>query len=71
MAIREFYANLMPSVKDSNSAQYGRVWLQNKYYNFTPSTINTYLGVDADDVEDPDIGANVLTKVITSGMVSY
>ncbi|XP_031106260.1 uncharacterized protein LOC116010906 [Ipomoea triloba] len=71
MAIKEFYANLMPTIKDTNSAQCGRVWLRNKYYNFTIGTINSYLGIDADDLEDPDIGVNVLTKVITGGTVSY
>ncbi|XP_031101745.1 uncharacterized protein LOC116005639 [Ipomoea triloba] len=71
MAIKEFYANLMPTVKEARSSQYGRVWLQNKYYNFSPTTINIYLGIDADDIEDPDIDVNMLTKVIAGGTYSY
>lgn len=30
-----------------------------------------YLGIDASDIEDPILGANTITKVITSGTYSY
>lgn len=65
IAIKEFYANLMPTIKLAGSTKYGCVWLRGKSYNFTPTTINMYLRIDADDIEDPVMGANTITKFIT------
>ncbi|XP_031106130.1 uncharacterized protein LOC116010758 [Ipomoea triloba] len=50
---------------------YGRVWLRGNEYNFDTRTINLYLGIDTSDIEDPVIGANTITKVITGGTYSY
>ncbi|XP_031120868.1 uncharacterized protein LOC116024105 [Ipomoea triloba] len=71
IAIKEFYANLMKTIKEAGSSQYGRVWLRGNEYNFNTPTINLYLGIDASDIEDPILGANTITKVITGGTYSY
>ncbi|XP_031108382.1 uncharacterized protein LOC116012846 [Ipomoea triloba] len=71
IAIKEFYANLLKTVKEAGSHVYGRIWLRGKEYNFDTRTINMYLGIDASDIEDPVIGANTITKVITRGTYSY
>ncbi|XP_031108412.1 uncharacterized protein LOC116012877 [Ipomoea triloba] len=71
IAIKEFYANLMKTIKEAGSQVYGRVWLRGKEYTFDTHTINLYLGIDASDIEDPVIGANTITKVITGGTYSY
>ncbi|XP_031101901.1 uncharacterized protein LOC116005802 [Ipomoea triloba] len=71
IAIKEFYANLMKSIKEAGSQLYGRVWLRGNEYNFDTRTINLYLGIDASDIEDPIIWANTITKVITRGTYSY
>ncbi|XP_031131819.1 uncharacterized protein LOC116033202 [Ipomoea triloba] len=71
IAIKEFYANLLKTIKEAGSHVYGRVWLRGKEYNFDTRTINLYLGIDASDIEDPVIGANIITKVITGGTYSY
>ncbi|XP_031101905.1 uncharacterized protein LOC116005806 [Ipomoea triloba] len=71
VAIKEFYANLMLTLKEVGSSQYGRVWLRGNEYNFNPSIINMYLGIDASDIEDPVLGANTITKVITGGTYNY
>ncbi|XP_031116684.1 uncharacterized protein LOC116020344 [Ipomoea triloba] len=71
IAIKEFYANLLKTIKEAGSHVYGRVWLRGNEYNFDTRTINLYLGIDANDIEDPVIGANTITKVITGGTYSY
>ncbi|XP_031106192.1 uncharacterized protein LOC116010829 [Ipomoea triloba] len=71
IAIKEFYANLMTTLREAGSSLYGRVWLRGNEYNFNPSVINMYLGIDASDIEDPDLGANTITKIITGGTYSY
>ncbi|XP_031120822.1 uncharacterized protein LOC116024058 [Ipomoea triloba] len=71
IAIKEFYANLLKTIKEADSHVYGRVWLRGNEYNFDTRTINLYLGIDASDIEDPVIGANTITKVITGGTYSY
>ncbi|XP_031116505.1 uncharacterized protein LOC116020162 [Ipomoea triloba] len=71
IAIKEFYANLMTTIKEAGSQVYGCVWLRGKEYDFDTRTINLYLGIDASDIEDPVIGANTITKVITAGTYSY
>ncbi|XP_031116507.1 uncharacterized protein LOC116020165 [Ipomoea triloba] len=71
IAIKEFYANLMKTIKEAGSQVYGRVWLRGKEYNFDTRTINLYLGINASDIEDPVIGENTITKVITGGTYSY
>ncbi|XP_031099679.1 uncharacterized protein LOC116003879 [Ipomoea triloba] len=71
IAIKEFYANLMKSIKEAGSLQYGRVWLRGNEYSFDTRTINMYLDIDASDIEDPVIGANTITKVITGGTYNY
>ncbi|XP_031090988.1 uncharacterized protein LOC115995986 [Ipomoea triloba] len=71
IAIKEFYANLMPTIKQAGSTQYGRVWLRGKSYTFTSTTTNMYFGIDADDIDDPVMGANTITKIITGGTYSY
>ncbi|XP_031124322.1 proteoglycan 4-like [Ipomoea triloba] len=71
IAIKEFYANLLKTIKEAGSHVYGRVWLRDNEYNFDTRTINLYLGIDASDIEDPIIGANTITKVITGGTYSY
>ncbi|XP_031127579.1 uncharacterized protein LOC116029671 [Ipomoea triloba] len=71
IAIKEFYANLMKSIKEAGSQLYGRVWLRGNEYNFDTRTINLYLGIDASNIEDPIIGANTITKVINGGTYSY
>ncbi|XP_031096910.1 uncharacterized protein LOC116001160 [Ipomoea triloba] len=71
ISIKEFYANLMKTIKEAGSQVYGRVWLRGKEYNFDTRTINLYLGINASDIEDPVIGANTITKVITGGTYSY
>ncbi|XP_031105619.1 uncharacterized protein LOC116010373 [Ipomoea triloba] len=71
IAIKEFYANLLKTIKEAGSHVYRRVWLRGKEYNFDTRTINLYLGIDASDIEDPVIGANTITKVITGGTYNY
>ncbi|XP_031118968.1 uncharacterized protein LOC116022395 [Ipomoea triloba] len=71
IAIKEFYANLMMTIKEAGSSQYGRVCLRGNEYNFNTPTINLYLGIDANDIDDPVLGANTITKVITGGTYSY
>ncbi|XP_031121097.1 uncharacterized protein LOC116024342 [Ipomoea triloba] len=71
IAIKEFYANLLKTIKEAGSHVYGRVWLRGNKYNFDTRTINLYLGIDASDIEDPIIGANTITKVITGRTYSY
>ncbi|KAJ8569603.1 hypothetical protein K7X08_006180 [Anisodus acutangulus] len=43
--IRVFYANLTLAVKDTTSKKFGKVYLYNKVYNFTPNIINSTLGI--------------------------
>ncbi|KAK4342415.1 hypothetical protein RND71_038231 [Anisodus tanguticus] len=43
--IKVFYANLMLAVKDTTSKKFGKVYLYNKVYNFTPNIINSTLGI--------------------------
>ncbi|XP_031096844.1 uncharacterized protein LOC116001084 [Ipomoea triloba] len=71
IAIKEFYANLMMTIKEARSSQFERVCLRGNEYNFNTPTINLYLGIDANDIEDPVLGANTITKVITGGTYSY
>ncbi|MEQ5154411.1 hypothetical protein ABN254_21580, partial [Providencia rettgeri] len=71
MQSKEFYANLLTTIKDAGSQVYGRIWLRGKEYTFDTRSINLYLGIDSSDIEDPILGANAITKVITGGTYSY
>ncbi|XP_031099708.1 uncharacterized protein LOC116003907 [Ipomoea triloba] len=71
VVIKEFYANLMPTINQQNSPLFGHIWLFHNYYNFSQDKINMYLGIYADDIEDPEIEQDLMAKTITGSLVSY
>ncbi|XP_073019480.1 uncharacterized protein [Primulina eburnea] len=69
-AVLEFYCNLLRSVADEDSAKYGRVYVRDRIYNFSPSVINAFYHTpDVEEGEEiPDIHAVI--SVLTGGMTT-
>lgn len=66
--VLKFYANLTNEVGDETSQRYGQVYVRDKFYQFTPSVVNTLCKIPtpADEEEEADI--HEVVSFITGGL---
>lgn len=60
--VLELYSNLTAEVGQPDSIKYGRVFVRNRIYNFTPSIVNNYLHIG--DVPEVEVGAITLMRLL-------
>ncbi|XP_019157177.1 PREDICTED: uncharacterized protein LOC109153767 [Ipomoea nil] len=68
--IQEFYCNLTKTIIIPSSPMYGKVYLRGKYYEFTPDTINSYLGTPEFE-QEMELNSEQVAKELTAGNVSF
>lgn len=70
-SVLEFYCNLTAEVGSADSGKFGKIFVRNHVYDFTPSVINAYFhtaNTEADPVTELNI--DEATAVITGGVVT-
>ncbi|XP_019183656.1 PREDICTED: uncharacterized protein LOC109178478 [Ipomoea nil] len=68
--IQEFYCNLTKSTTIPSSPMYGKIYVRGKFYEFTPDTINNYLGTS--EIEQKiELNSEQVAKERTAGNVSF
>ncbi|XP_073153470.1 uncharacterized protein [Henckelia pumila] len=67
--VLEFYCNLTEAVKDPRFVNYGKVYMREQIFQFSPAVINGFLWTSSvDDAILPSL--DVMTSVITGGQVT-
>ncbi|XP_019157205.1 PREDICTED: uncharacterized protein LOC109153798 [Ipomoea nil] len=68
--IQEFYCNLTKSTTIPSSPMYGKIYVRGKFYEFTPDTINNYLGTSEIE-QEIEINSEQVAKELTAGNVRF
>ncbi|XP_031132051.1 proteoglycan 4-like [Ipomoea triloba] len=68
--IHEFYNNLGAGTSTPSDPMYGKIYLRGKFYNFTPSMINDYMGTSTTE-NSANINSEQVAKELTAGNVSF
>ncbi|XP_019189006.1 PREDICTED: uncharacterized protein LOC109183381 [Ipomoea nil] len=68
--IQEFYCNLTKSTTIPSSPMYGKIYVRGKLYEFTPDTINNYLGTSEIE-QEIELNSEQVAKELTAGNVSF
>ncbi|XP_031095075.1 uncharacterized protein LOC115999359 [Ipomoea triloba] len=68
--VHEFYNNLGAGTSTPSDPMYGKVYLRGKFYDFTPSMVNDYMGTS--NIENtPNITSEQVAQELTAGNVSF
>nr|GME16587.1 uncharacterized protein LOC109166667 [Ipomoea batatas] len=68
--IHEFFNNLGVGTSTPSDPMYGKIYLRGKFYDFTPSLINDYMGTS--NIENtPSINSEQVAQELTAGNVSF
>ncbi|XP_031099803.1 uncharacterized protein LOC116004001 [Ipomoea triloba] len=68
--IHEFYNNLGAGISTPSDPMYGKIYLRGKFYDFTPSLINDYMGTSTTE-NSASINSEQVAQELTAGNVSF
>nr|GME09755.1 uncharacterized protein LOC109166667 [Ipomoea batatas] len=68
--IHEFYNNLGAGTSIPSDPMYGKIYLRGKFYDFTPSLINDYMGTSTTE-SSANINSEQVAQELTAGNVSF
>ncbi|XP_031127700.1 uncharacterized protein LOC116029797 [Ipomoea triloba] len=68
--IHEFYNNLGAGTSTPSDPMYGKIYLRGKFYDFTPSLINDYMGTSTIE-NSTSINSEQVAQELTAGNVSF
>nr|GLL31435.1 uncharacterized protein LOC109154744 [Ipomoea trifida] len=68
--IHEFYNNLGARTSIPSDPMYGKIYLRGKFYDFTPSLINDYMGTSTTE-SSANINSEQVAQELTAGNVSF
>nr|GMD76748.1 uncharacterized protein LOC109159961 [Ipomoea batatas] len=68
--IHEFYNNLGVGTSIPSDPLYGKIYLRGKFYDFTPSLINDYMGTSTTE-SSANINSEQVAQELTAGNVSF
>ncbi|XP_031124217.1 histone H3.v1-like [Ipomoea triloba] len=68
--VHEFYNNLGAGTSTPSDPMYGKIYLRGKFYDFTPSLINDYMGTSNTE-NSTSINSEQVAQELTAGNVSF
>ncbi|XP_019200066.1 PREDICTED: uncharacterized protein LOC109193667 [Ipomoea nil] len=68
--VQEFYCNLTKTISTPSNPMYGKAYLRNRFYDFTPDIINRHLGTSEAE-QTVEINSEQVAHELTAGNVIF